>query len=171
MKRTTPFIASLCAGVALLLAAEVKTDYEHSADFSRYHSYSWIKADAEDSLWADRIQHDVDSQLMAKGWNRVDNGGDASVAAIGSVKTERQLNTFYDGFPGWRWGGFGEATTTVERVPIGTLQVDIFDGSSKKLIWRATAENTLAGKPEKNEKKLEKTVEEMFKKFPPQSRG
>lgn len=63
------------------------------------------------------------------------------------------------------------ATTTVENTPVGTLLVDVFDGHSKKLVWRGVASEALSSKPEKNEKKLEKDVEEMFKKFPPQPRG
>lgn len=49
--------------------------------------------------------------------------------------------------------------------------IDIFDTPSKKLIWRSMATNTLTGNPEKNEKKLAKTVDDMFKNFPPQPEG
>jgi hypothetical protein len=63
------------------------------------------------------------------------------------------------------------ATTTVENIPVGTLVVDLFDGSTKKLIWRAHGSDTLSGKPEKNEKKLEKRVAELFEHFPPKSKG
>jgi hypothetical protein len=69
---------------------------------------------------------------------------------------------------GWFWGGLNdEATTTVENTPVGTLMVDIFDGKSKKLIWRGTASNALSDNSEKNEKELEKTVKDLFKHFPP----
>ena len=63
------------------------------------------------------------------------------------------------------------ATTTVENIPIGTLVVDMFDTPTKKLIWRGTATDALSDKPEKNEKKLEKAVEEMFKHFPPKPKS
>ena len=69
-----------------------------------------------------------------------------------------------------RWGT-GTATTVVEPQAIGDLTVDIFDGKNKQLIWRGAAEKTLSSKPEKNEKKLEKSVEDMFKKFPPLEKG
>jgi hypothetical protein len=86
------------------------------------------------------------------------------------------LETFYGGIGGgwgWRrgWGGMGMATTEVERTPIGTLVVDIFDGGTKKLIFRANASDALSGKVEKNEKKMEKAVEHMFKHFPPPAKG
>ncbi len=161
-------------GVLVLLAADTKTDYSKSTDFASYKTYSWIKVQAGNTLWSDRITRDVDAQLTAKGWAKVASGGDAGVAAFGAMKNEQTLQTFYDGFGGgWFWRGFGDtmATTTVENTPVGTLVVDIFDGKTKKLIWRASGQNVLSGNPEKNENKLEKTVEDMFKHFPPHSRG
>jgi hypothetical protein len=56
----------------------------------------------------------------------------------------------------------------VENIPVGTLQIDIFDSSTKELIWRGSATDTLSDKPDTNEKKLEKSVGDMFKKFPPE---
>jgi hypothetical protein len=167
--------ALVCAGFAVLLFADSKVDYDHHADFSRYHTYSWLKVNATDSLWADRIRRDVDEQLSAKGWTMAPGGGDVAIAAWGKTKNEQTLNTFYDGLGGgWGWrgfGGMGMATTTTENTPVGTLGIDMFDSQSKKLIWRGMAEKTLSDKPEKNEKKLESTVQDLFKKFPPPSKG
>ena len=158
-----------------MIAADAKVDYSHSTGFGRYHTYSWIKAQAADSLWADRIQRDIDNQLSSKGWTRVPSGGDASVSAMGFTRNEQTLQTFYDGFGGgWFWRGFGGdgiATTTVENTPVGTLVVDIFDTNSKKLIWRGSDSKALSDKPEQNEKKLEDGVRSMFKHFPPAPRG
>ena len=158
-----------------MLLAGIKTDYDHSANFSSYHTFSWVSVNAGDSLWSDRIKSAVGQQLTAKGWTQSDSGGDVGVTAFGSTKNQQTLDTFYTGLGGgWRWRGFGGdemATTTVENTPIGTLTVDLFDNSSKKLIWRATSTETLSDKPDKNDKKLEKAVAEMFKKFPPDSKG
>jgi hypothetical protein len=155
--------------VCAVFAAEVKVDYDHSVDFNRYKTYSWIKLKT-DPLWEDRITGAVDRELAAKGWTKVGDGGDAGVAAFSRTREMPTLNTFYDSFGGgWRWRGFGDgiATTTVEETPVGTLTIDLFDEHSKKLIWRGNASDALSGKPEKDEKKLEKAVESMFKHFPP----
>jgi hypothetical protein len=81
------------------------------------------------------------------------------------------MNTFYDGLGGgWSWGGFGESTTTVENQTVGTLTIDLFDGQSKQLIWRGTISNSLSGNAEKNDKKLAKNVDDLFKKFSPQGK-
>jgi len=173
MKRNILISAGFITGAALLFAADVKTDYSHSVDFGQYHTYSWLKVNAGDPLWVDRIQRAVDMELTAKGWSKVDSGGDAAVSAFGSTHNQQSMQTFYDGFGGgWRWGGFGEeATTTTINTPVGTLVVDVFDGHTKKLIWRGTSQKTLSEKPHKNEKKLEQSVEAMFKRFPPPAKS
>jgi hypothetical protein len=158
---------------ATLLFASVNTDHDKTVDFGKYHSYSWIGVKASDDIWASRIKDAVNLSLTQKGWTMAPSGGDASVSAFGSTKNVQTLNTFYDGLGGgWGWrrgwgGGIGDATTTVENTAVGTLTVDIFDGSSKKLIWRGQSSETLSTKADKNDKKLEKDVLEMFEKFPP----
>jgi hypothetical protein len=173
MNRSLFACAVFIGGAALLFAADVKIDYSHSADFGQYHTYSWLKADAQDPLWIDRIQRGVDAQLTAKGWMKVEQGGDTGITAIGATHNEQTLQTFYDGFGGgWSWRGGGDiATTTVEKTPVGTLMVDVFDTHTKKLVWRGTASNVLSDKPENNEKKLEKSLHDMFKNFPPRPKG
>jgi hypothetical protein len=161
-------------GAVCVAFAAVQTDYDHKADFSRYHTYSWIGVRAGNSLWQDRIMGAVDSQLAAKGLTKVASGGDMAVSAFGKTSEQDTLQTFYDGFPGWGWmgwGGTGTATTTAIPERVGTLNVDIFDGASKHLIWRGTSTETLSSKPEKNDKKLEHAVTEMFDHFPPKSKG
>jgi hypothetical protein len=176
MKKHMKFIIPIAAVSACIAWASVSTDYDHHADFGRYHTYYWIGVRAGNSLWQDRIMNAVNTELASKGWTMSQGSGDAAVSAFGKVNETDTLETFYDGFPGWGWrgwggGGFGEATTTAIPQKIGDLTVDIFDGSTKHLIWRGDATDTLTGKPEKNEKKLEHSIDDMFKRFPPNSKG
>jgi|HubBroStandDraft_4_1064222.scaffolds.fasta_scaffold209136_1 hypothetical protein len=158
----------------VLLAAQISTDYDHHADFSHYHTYSWIGVKAGNGLWQDRITSAVDNQLTAKGWTKVPSGGDASVSALGRVTEQDTMETFYSGFPGWGWrgwAGMGTATTSVIPEKVGNLTVDIFDGSSKQLIWRGSSSEAVSSKPEKSDKKMEEAVGKMFKNFPPPSKS
>ncbi len=159
---------------ATCLFAKTVADYDHMVNFAKYHTYSWITVNVQEPLWNDRVTRAVDNQLTAKGWSRVASGGDASISAFGSTHTEQTLETWYGGGFGGGWyhrgwwigGGPGIATTTVERTPVGTLHIDIFDSQSKKIIWHGVCTDTLSGKPDKDEKKLEKDVADVFKKFP-----
>ena len=159
--------------LAPAFAQQVKTDFDHQANFSHYKTYSWQEIQPANSLWDARIKSAVDAQLAAKGWTQVASGGDVALVAIKTTQTQRSLQTFYDGFGGgWRWrgfGGMGEATTTETDYKEGTLVVDMYDAKTKQLIWRGSAEDTLSSNAEKNEKNLDKGVAKMFKKFPPES--
>jgi hypothetical protein len=160
-------------GTALLLATasfaqQVKTDYDRGTNFSQYKTYSWEKVQTQDPLWVDRIKDAVNKALTAKGWTPVASGGDVSIVAIEMTKNQQSLNTFYDGFGGgWRWGGFGEATTTVDNYKVGTLVVDLFDAHTKTLLWRGSSSDTLSDKSDKNIKNLDKDAKKMFDHFPP----
>lgn len=160
------FVAMLGAA----LAQQVKTDFDRQANFSQYKTYSWQQIKPANSLWDARIKRAVDAQLAAKGWTQVDNGADVAVLAIATTRTERTLQTFYDGMGGgWRWrgfGGMGEATTTEQDFKEGTLLVDLYDAKTKQLIWRDSAQDTLSNNAEKNEKNLNKSVAKMFKEVP-----
>ena len=171
--------ALISTGIALLLATtssaqQVKTDYDRSADFSQYKTYSWEKVQTQDPLWVNRIKDAVNAALTAKGWTQVESGGNVAIIAMETTQNRQTLNTFYDGFGGgWRWrglGGFGESTTTADNYKVGTLVVDLFDANTKTLIWRGSSSDTLSDKSDKNIKNLDKGVQKMFDHFPPDKR-
>jgi len=97
-------------GTALLFATasfaqQVKTDYDHNAEFSQYKTYSWEKVQTSDTLWVDRIKGAVNAALTAKGWTPVESGGDVAILAIEMAQNHPTLDTYYNGFGGgWRWG-------------------------------------------------------------------
>jgi hypothetical protein len=163
-------IGLLMVGVSCF-ATEISVDYSHSTNFNRYKTYSWLRVQAGDSLWEGRIKHDIEGQLQLKGWARVESNGNAVISAFQSTQNQKTLETFYDGFGGgWRWRGFGGdgiSTTTTDITKVGTLVVDIFDSQTHKLIWRGKQSDALSGNPDKNEKKLAKDLDSMFKHFPP----
>jgi uncharacterized protein DUF4136 len=172
-------VAFLLIGLILFAgkvsAQQVKTDYDHGANFAQYKTYSWEQVKTNDPLDVNRIKSAVNAALAAKGWTLVDSGGDVSVVAVEITRNQQTLNTFYDGLGGgWGWrrfggGGFGEATTTTETYKVGTVVVDLFDTKTKQLIWRGSESDTLSNNSDKNIKNLDKGVEKMFKKFPPSS--
>jgi Domain of unknown function (DUF4136) len=174
------YVAFALGALSTVFAQNVRTDFDHQANFSQYKTYSWQEIKPADSLWDARIKRAVDAQLAAKGWTQVDNGGDVAIVAIKTTQTQRTLQTFYDGLGGgggWGWrrfggggfGGFGESETTEQDYKDGTLIIDMYDAKNKQLIWRGSAEDTLSSKAEKNEENLEKGVAKMLKNFPPGS--
>jgi hypothetical protein len=171
-------VAFVLVGLMFLIAGnlsaqQVKTDYDRSANFGQYKTYSWEKVKTQDPLDVDRIKNSVNAALATRGWTQVNSGGDVSIMAVQMTQNQQTLNTFYDGFGGgWGWrrfggAGFGDATTTTETYQVGTLVIDLFDTKTKKLVWRGSASDTLSNNSNKNIKDLDNGVEKMFKKFPP----
>jgi len=182
------FTAILLGGIltcSITLAQKVRVDYDHGADFAKYHTYTWGQAQVSSEisqLMEQRIVAQIDENLAQRGLKRVETGGDLIVTYQAAVKQQLQLTTFGDG-GGWGWGprwgygygygygfgygGGGISTTTETEIPIGTIVVDLLDPQAKQLIFRGTATNSLSSKPEKNTKKLIKAMEKMFEKYPP----
>jgi len=184
MKMRWLFAALACAALLLLCrtaaADNVKTDYDHHVDFTQYHTYSWGKVEVADEFNAQRIQHAIDRELRAKGWQQVPGDGQITLVVKDRVQTQQQLETFYDGLGGgwgmgWRWGGwgwgpgggFGESTTTVNNVAVGYMVVDMFDAQTKQLLWRGISQGELKNDPDKNRKMIYDDIGKMFSKFPP----
>lgn len=162
---TIPLLITLLA--TAVFAEHVSVDYDHAANFTQVKTYSWSKVQTENSIWDDRVKDAVNKELTAKGWTQVPSGGDIQLVAVEKTSVHQQYDTFYDGFGGRRFGGFGESTTSVDNYKVGTLIVTMFNGNSKQLIWRGTSSSDLSGNPDKNTKKLDKDVQKMFKHFPP----
>ena len=176
--------ALLLGSVAVAFGANVRTDYNHQTDFSQYHTYSWGKVQTSDPFFVDRLKQAVDQQLQSKGWQLAPSNGSVTVFATDNVHNHQETQTFYDGlgggwgggwgWRGWGWrggwggpGGIGEATTTTSDQPVGNLVIDLFDSSSKSLIWRGLATQDLSTNAGKNTKSLDSDIAKMFKGFPP----
>lgn len=170
--RVTIFATVILAGL-LATAQDVTTDYDHSFSFSQIHTFATkIGTSWGNPLSEQRAKDAVSKALVQRGWQPADEGtADALVVIHGATQNKQSLNTFYSGgaYAGYGWGGWGggTATTTVNEYRVGTVVVDIFDAKNKKLVFRGVGQDEISDKPEKNEKKLQKGVEKMFKKFPP----
>lgn len=186
----TPMFATLLAGAAMLVgtaavqAQKISTDYDHKADFSRYHTFSLFKVHASNSIVEGRLRDDITQALQQRGWQQVQQGGDLAVTAIGSVQNQKEYTSFYDGFgPGWGyggwrgrygfggWGGGGDTMTREYNVPVGMLTVDLYDSSTHQLVFRGEASDELSNNADKNAKKGEKAVDKIFNKLPGKKQG
>jgi hypothetical protein len=164
-------LATLVATTAA--AQKITTEANPGTSFASYKTFTWLKQpNVDDPLMKQRIVDDINTQLQAKGLRPAQEGADLAIAAHLATKTEKTLNTFYDGFGGgWRWGGgFGDSTTTVDTYQEGTLVVDLFDAKTKQAVWRGTATQKVSSNPQTQTKNLDKAAQKIFAKFPPDER-
>jgi hypothetical protein len=181
-------LCALLVGSSLYaFAGDVRTDYDHQAPFSQYHTYSWGKVQTSNPFYASRIQQAVDSKLQSKGWQLVPSNGSVTIFATDNLHNQQETQTMYDSLGGgwglgWGWGGWGwgglpmpggfmeDSTTTTTDQPVGNLVIDVFDGTSKKLVWRGLATEDLSNNATRNTKMLNGDINDMFKNFPPKAK-
>jgi hypothetical protein len=178
--------AAVCLGGTAALAQKVHTDYDHSAPFSDFHTFSFGKVQTTNPLDTRRVQDEIVRDLTYHGWKEVPTGGDVVVTAVEAEHDSKEYQTFYDGLgPGFGWGGWGgwwgmgwggmgmgmggDSTTSVHSVPVGTLMVDLYDQHTHNLIWRGVSKENVSSNMNKDTGQLQKAVDEMFYKFPPKT--
>ena len=167
----------LTMALAACSTLSVYTDYNPSAQFASYRTYSWrTTPDQVSPLMSQRIVDAVNAQLRAKGWTEVATDGDVALAANVASHQEYDLNHFYGGpyWGAWGWGGGwggygGYGSSRIRSYTVGTLAVDMFDNRTRQAIWRGTAENTIRKDPTRAAADIQEAVAEMFAQFPPGS--
>jgi hypothetical protein len=169
--------------------AQITYDLDKDANFSSFKTYSfggWQKD-------SDKIINDIDkkrilesfkSELLQRGMDY--KLADADVVITMYFVTENKTSTTaYTNFnggmgmgygygmgyyrPNWGWG-MGSSTTTYSEndYTVGTFIVDMYDTSSKKLIWQAVMQKTINPKANKRGKTIPKNVAKIMKKYPVQ---
>jgi uncharacterized protein DUF4136 len=174
--RTLAVAAGLSLVGATAFAQDVKVDFDKDANFAHIKTFAIkIGTGWNNPISEKRVLGEIEQSLVEKGWQKADEGSaDALVVLHGATQEKKELNTFYSGgYGGYGWrgwgGGMGTATTTTSEYTVGTLVVDIFDAKTKQLMYRGIAQDELSDKPEKNQKKLAKAADKLFKDFPPGS--
>lgn len=158
----------LVIGGAALALAKVSVDYDRDFDFSGYETWSFKEGTPANDIVQARLEGIIEAELSAKGLRRVESGGDFLVVTHAETSTEQQVDVWDTGAYGYRRRGwYGGTSVNVRDIDIGTIVVDIVDVTTNELVWRGVGTGTLAGKPDKNEKKMQKGAKKMFKNFPP----
>ena len=131
------FIAIILGGIltcSITFAQKVRVDYDHGANFAKYHTYSWGQTQAApevSQLVEQRIVAQIEENLARRGLKRVETGGDLLVTSrLPSNKKWSTLPSATDGWGYWGYGyygGGGISTTTETQIPIGTIVVDLLD--------------------------------------------
>ncbi len=174
--RTKIATMGLCLVVALLAcsvtqAQDVTTNSMPGTDFTKYHTYKWVTVEGAshpNQIVDAQIKASIDSQLGAKGLTKTNSDkADLYIDYQVSVNQQKQWNAYGTGM-GFRFGG-GMATATSSTIDIGTLVLDMYDSSSKQLVWSGRATKTIDpnNSQEKKQKNLDKAMQKLLKNYPP----
>ena len=158
----------LCLASSAMLAQQVSVNYNHSANFSQYHTYAWgsnNKNAVENSILAQVAQQDIEAAMQQKGLQKVPESQNPDL--ILTVSGGEREQTSYNAW-GMRGIGGGMGGISPQQNVAGTMVVSLYDVKQKELVWRGISENTLNNNGNKNQKMVEKAVEKMFKQWPKQ---
>lgn len=187
MKTSTILLAALALG-APLFAQKVSVEYAHQVDFSKIKTYRWGKNKGQlpDKAEDEHIKSSLDRVLQAKGLQRVDSGKADVVATYqATVDTQQQVDSYADDDDiglglGWGWGlgwGYGWGDTepgydeqTIVNIQRGDLLVDLADPASRHMLFRGFSRGAFHSDPVKEDKLMSKSIEKMFKNFPPKEK-
>jgi hypothetical protein len=168
MKAARMFVVLIAFSFAQVALASVSVDYDKTVDFSSLRTYAWLEGTpARSPLVQKRIVSAVEKELQARGLTRVSGKADLLIATHASARGEKRVDVDNLGY-GYSWRGWETTTVNVREVLVGTLLVDLVDGTSNDLVWRAVATETFTGNltPEKLDKRINKVVHKIFKKYP-----
>jgi len=167
--------------------AQVNSDYDKSTDFSKYKTYTfagWQKNSDQllNDLDKKRVLEAFKAEFASRNMTLVTENGDAAVSLYLVIdnKTSTTAYTNYTGGMGYGagmgrgWGmgvggvGIGSSTTTYNNDDYkeGTLVVDLYDATSKTLIWQGTLQSVISDKASKRDKTIPKKIGKLMGKFP-----
>jgi hypothetical protein len=169
-------ISCLAAGCATV---SVATDYDRSADFSRYHTFSFVGghvmvqgvSDDGNTLLKDRLRDAIVAAAQAKGLRESNGDPDLLIGYMAGARTRTEVEGMGPYVPGvgpfgydGPWGPVYNNwwTATYEE---GTLVLDLVDARTKHLLWRAYASSAI--NPPVPDQKIREGVDKVFQKFPP----
>jgi hypothetical protein len=143
MRRVRNATLAVVCLIQLAMAQRVEHQYDKGTAFSKFRTYDWVATDGSSGInriTAVNIMNLVNTQLAKKGL---------------VAPRHNQIPDLYVGFQ-------------TEADP-GTLIIDIYRPTERKLIWRGTATNTLnlGSNADKNYNNLHRTIEKLMKPFPP----
>lgn len=167
---TLPAIVCGLAACTTAPSVTVKTDYDHSVPFGRYHTYVLdMGVTGLDPTNSAVLQQALRSSLAARGLK--ETGANASLYVVPVVITREKLNVLPGGgvtvWPS-RYGGYRGAwamNAEVQQYTEGTLVIDFVDGKTHKLVFRGLAQAAV-GSQARNANAIREAVTKIMAQFP-----
>lgn len=152
------------------VAGGVETLHDADADFGSYATYEWMESKEVPAIPEIRryLVHQIEAQLEAAGFKKVESGGDLKVGARVSTTTETSASMHYAGEVPWTVGYIWRGDRGINET---SLIVDVIDAAANHAIWQGFADKTFYDQDRTNygrlRKKIDKLISTMFHDFPP----
>ena len=175
MKKALGLIFVLALAATPAMAQKVTIDYAHDFDFEAIKTFQYVDTKESDvkgnAIMAQRVEDMIKKELREGGGTEVSENPDVYVTYHFTSQENTSYNTTSMGYGGWGagWGGWGggmgTSTTTSSTYTMGTLIIDAYDSTDKKVVWRATGTVTVKAKPEKQIQQIQKILTKIGAKW------
>lgn len=165
---------SLAVGLGSVLccvmhAQTVRTSYQPGLDFSKFHTYRWveIKGVHPDPDVDAQIKQSIDSQLAKNKLTKKDGEVDLYVDYQTAISKTTTWQTYED----WSSAALLDGRIPMRKevtITLGTLIIDIYDSTAKKLVWSGSASKTLDpnSSQEQRKKNIDRAAQKLFQNYP-----
>lgn len=171
---------ALMIAVALVAACvskpTIRSNVDPVADFSKFQTYGYFdevtgRASAYDSFATRYIKNAIDHEMQLRGFQKSNN---PQLLVNTHVQTKDKVQVTETptggGYYGYRYGMYGwgaGVSTTVDNYTEGTLNVDVVDVASKKLLWEGIAVGRIHEKSRDDpQAAINEVVRQIFERFP-----
>lgn len=157
---------------------DIRSDYDHSADFARYRTFNFVERPSTDkmgysSLITQALKTSVANQLQQRGYRLDTASPDLLVNFSGKLQDKQQVESspavgYYGYRGGWygAWPGYANDVYTVNYT-MGTVNVDLIDARTMRMVWEGVAVGEVTEKHRENrEAAIDKAIGAMFAKYP-----
>lgn len=169
-------VAALLAGCAT--GPQVRSDYDTSADFSRYRTFGFVSPAGTDkngysTLVTERLKRATQGQMEMRGYTYSAADPDLLVNFNTRIEEKTRVSPspfpayygyrggFYGGWPGYAWGD------EVYRYSEGTVNVDLVDARKKQLVWEGVTSGQVDDASQAmTAKNLDQSVADIFTRYP-----
>jgi len=178
--------AAAMLGLALVAGCasgpDIRSDYDHSADFSSYETYGFADELGTDragysTLITEHFKRAVGKELEARGYRYEESNPDLLANFFVNIREKTDVRsspapTVGVGYYGYRHGlytGWPAYSTDVRTVhyKTGTANVDLIDAERKQLIWEGVAEGRVKDEALENPgPAIDAVVAELFTSYP-----
>ncbi len=179
MKKVISLSAAILVAIVLMTACgptlTVTNDYDHTADFSKFHTFRIVKLEQQYQALSQfnqtRVINAVRAQMLAKGFTEMENA-DMLVNITSVLKNEKEIVANSYGYGGgyrpYAWGGGNMSTTVnVQNYVAGSLIIEVANASTNKLIWEGIGNQDIDSPSSNPEQAINTAVQKIMASFPP----
>lgn len=152
---------------------QVKSDYDHEVNFSKYQTIAFHKKGLADLKMNDldkrRVVSAITNEFKQKGVNLIENENSADLLINLSAKKNTRVQIDVDPWynPWWGFPPFWGRPNNVRQYKEGTIVIDLVDRSNNTLVWQGVGIGLNISDLESKAEKIPLAIKDILAKYPP----